>query len=133
MPLFYLTVWPWAHLFGLSPLSLRLYSSVGVCAAFVTLYLALRPRFTAAAAFLVVSLAMFSNYILIQQNAEARTYGLYPDQTRMGSRKEYDAPILNKEASNPMPLFLLQQIPETPCRAYLLGKPFGFSELLRCL
>ena len=77
MPLFYLTVWPWAHLFGLSPLSLRLYSSVGICAAFVTLYLALRPRFTAPAAFLAVSLAMFSNYILLQQNAEARTYGLY--------------------------------------------------------
>ena len=77
MPLFYLTAWPWGHVFGLSPLSLRLYSSVGICAAFVTLYLTLRPRFTAAAAFLGVSLAMLSNYILLQQNVEARTYGLY--------------------------------------------------------
>jgi 4-amino-4-deoxy-L-arabinose transferase-like glycosyltransferase len=77
MPLFYLTIWPWARLFGLSPLSLRLYSCLGICAAFITLYLALRPRFTAAAAFLAVSLAMFSNYILLQQSAEARTYGLY--------------------------------------------------------
>jgi Dolichyl-phosphate-mannose-protein mannosyltransferase len=77
MPLFYLTAWPWAHLFGLSPLSLRLYSSVGICAAFLTLYLALRQRFTAHAAFLGVSLALLSNYILIQQNAEARAYGLY--------------------------------------------------------
>ena len=77
MPLFYLTAWPWAHLFGLSPLSLRLYSSVGICAALVTLYLTLRARFTAPAAFLGVSLAMLSNYILLQQNAEARTYGLY--------------------------------------------------------
>lgn len=77
MPLFYLTAWPWAHLFGVSDLSLRLYSCAGVCAAFVVLVRALGRRFTARAAFLGVGFGLFACMIVVDQNAEARGYGLY--------------------------------------------------------
>jgi hypothetical protein len=77
MPLFYLTLWPWAHIFGISDLSLRLCSSAGVCAAFLVLTRALSLRFTARSAFLGTGFGMFACMIVIDQNAEARGYGLY--------------------------------------------------------
>jgi 4-amino-4-deoxy-L-arabinose transferase-like glycosyltransferase len=77
MPLFYLTAWPWAHVFGLSSISLRLYSSVAICAAFLVLLAALRRRFTARAAFLGVAFALFACFVVVDQNGEARGYGLY--------------------------------------------------------
>jgi hypothetical protein len=77
MPLFYLTAWPWAHVFGLSDLSLRLYSSVAVCGAFLILLAAMRRRFSARAAFLGVAFGFFSSLIVLDQNSEARSYGLY--------------------------------------------------------
>lgn len=77
MPLFSLTAWPWAHLFGLSDLSLRLYSSVGMCASFLLLVAVLRRRFGACAAYLGAAFAMFACMTVLEQNAEARGYGLY--------------------------------------------------------
>lgn len=77
MPLFYLTMWPWAHLFGLSPLSLRLASCVDVCAAFLVLFAVLRRRFTPRAAFLGAAFAFFASLLVVDQNVEARGYGLY--------------------------------------------------------
>lgn len=77
MPLFYVTAWPWAHLFGLSDVSLRLYSSAGVCAAFLILLAAMRRRFGAPAAFFGVAFGLFASLIVVEQNCEARGYGLY--------------------------------------------------------
>ncbi|MGB6904717.1 MAG: glycosyltransferase family 39 protein [Acidobacteriaceae bacterium] len=77
MPLFYLTAWPWAHVFGLSDLSLRLYSSVAVCGAFLILLAAMRRRFSDSAAFLGVAFGLFASLIVLDQNSEARGYGLY--------------------------------------------------------
>jgi Dolichyl-phosphate-mannose-protein mannosyltransferase len=77
MPLFYLAVWPWAHVFGVSDLSLRLFSCAGVCAAFLVLVRALSRRFTARAGFLGAGFGMFACMIVVDQNAEARGYGLY--------------------------------------------------------
>jgi hypothetical protein len=77
MPLFYLTAWIWAHLFGLTDLSLRLYSSISVCSAFLVFFMAMRRRFTARAAFLGVAFGLFACFIVIDQNVEARGYGLY--------------------------------------------------------
>jgi hypothetical protein len=77
MPLFYLTGWPWAHVFGLSDLSLRLYSSLGVCGAFVILIATMRRYFSASAAFLGVAFGLFASLIVLDQNSEARGYGLY--------------------------------------------------------
>ncbi|MGB9031048.1 MAG: hypothetical protein WCC27_13085 [Acidobacteriaceae bacterium] len=77
MPLFYLTAWPWAQVFGLSDLSLRLYSSLGVCGAFLILLAAMRRRLRATAAFLGVGFGLFASLIVLDQNSEARGYGLY--------------------------------------------------------
>ena len=77
MPLFYLTGWPWAHVFGLSDLSLRLYSSFGVCGAFLVLLATLRRRFSGSSAFLGTAFGLFASLIVLDQNAEARGYGLY--------------------------------------------------------
>jgi hypothetical protein len=77
MPLFYLTAWPWAHLFGVSDLSLRLFSCAGVCGAFLILVRTLSRWFTARAAFLGAGFGMFACMIVVDQNAEARGYGLY--------------------------------------------------------
>lgn len=77
MPLFYLTAWPWAHVFGFSDLSLRLYSSVGVCGAFLILFTAMRRRFSSYAAFAGVGLGIFASLTVLDQNSEARAYGLY--------------------------------------------------------
>jgi uncharacterized membrane protein len=77
MPLFYLTGWPWEHIFGNSDLSLRLYSCLAFCIAFVVLYRTLRSRFGPRPAFLAVGLSLFSSSLVLEQNAEARGYGLY--------------------------------------------------------
>ncbi len=77
MPLFYLTAWPWAHIFGFSDVSLRLYSSAGVCGAFLVLFAALRRRFNAPGAFLGVAFGLCASLIVLDQNSEARGYGLY--------------------------------------------------------
>lgn len=77
MPLFYLTAWPWAHIFGVSDLALRLFSCLGVCCAFLVMVKALGCRFTQRAAFLGVGFGMFACMIVVDQNAEARGYGLY--------------------------------------------------------
>jgi hypothetical protein len=77
MPLFYLTAWPWAHVFGVSDLSLRLYSCVGVCAAFLVLGRALGRHFSMRAGYLGAGFGMFACMVVIDQNAEARGYGLY--------------------------------------------------------
>lgn len=77
MPLFYLTAWPWAHFFGLGDLSLRLYSSAGVCGAFFILCSALQRRFGFRAGFLGAAFGLFASLIVMDQNVEARGYGLY--------------------------------------------------------
>lgn len=77
MPLFSLTAWPWAHLFGLSDLSLRLYSCAGICLAFLVLVRVLSRRVGARAAFLGAAFGLFACMPVMEQNAEARGYGLY--------------------------------------------------------
>lgn len=77
MPLFYLTAWPWAHLFGFSDLSLRLYSSAGVCGALLILVLTLRRFVSPSAAFFGVAFGLFASLIVLDQNSEARGYGLW--------------------------------------------------------
>jgi hypothetical protein len=77
MPLFYLTAWPWAHRFGCSDVSLRLYSSAGVCGAFLVLLFTLRRRVSGVAAFLGAAFGLFASLIVVEQNSEARGYGLY--------------------------------------------------------
>lgn len=77
MPLFYMTAWPWARVFGFSDLSLRLYSSAAICLSFLLLVAILRRRFTAGAAFLGVAFGFFSSLMVYDENGQGRAYGLY--------------------------------------------------------
>jgi hypothetical protein len=76
-PLYFALGWIWTKLFSSSELSLRLFSSLGICAALVITWLNLRRTYS----FWPVSIATLSVFclsgIILQQNAEARYYGLF--------------------------------------------------------
>ncbi|MGA3224961.1 MAG: glycosyltransferase family 39 protein [Acidobacteriaceae bacterium] len=77
MPLFYTTAWLWAKAFGTGVLTLRLYSCVAMCAALVVTWRTLRRFYgTWATAFGVLTFWGTSG-LLLDENAEARFYGLF--------------------------------------------------------
>ncbi len=76
-PLFYTTAWLWAKAFGTGVLTLRLYSSVAMCGALVVTWRTIRRFYGVwATAFGVLTFWGTSN-LLLEQNVEARFYGLY--------------------------------------------------------
>ena len=76
-PLFYTTAWLWAKTFGTGILPLRLYSSVAICAALVITWRTIRRFYGLwATAFGVLAFWATSD-VLLDQNVEARFYGLY--------------------------------------------------------
>ncbi len=76
-PLFYTTAWLWAKAFGTGVLTLRLYSSVAICAALLITWRTMRRFYGMwATAFGVLAFWGTSN-VLLDQNVEARFYGLY--------------------------------------------------------
>ncbi|WP_263366829.1 hypothetical protein [Edaphobacter bradus] len=77
MPLFYLTAWPWAHIFGHSDLSLRLYSSVAMCAAMLVLATTLRQCWPSRPVAIGVLTVWCGSAFISMQNVEGRCYGLY--------------------------------------------------------
>jgi hypothetical protein len=76
-PLFYTTVWLWAKAFGSSFLSLRLYSSAAMCAALVVLWITIRRSYGVWATAFGVLTIWGTSGLLLEQNSEARFYGLY--------------------------------------------------------
>jgi hypothetical protein len=76
-PLYFAVGWIWTKLFSASELSLRLFSSLGICAALVITWLTMRRVYS----FWPVSIATLSVFclsgIILEQNAEARYYGLF--------------------------------------------------------
>ena len=76
-PLYFILGWVWAHIFGASELSLRLFSSLGMCVALWLLWSALRRTY----GFYAVSIGVLSIFctstVILWQNAEARMYGLF--------------------------------------------------------
>ena len=76
-PLYFILGWGWANAFGSTPLSLRLFSSVGIAIAILVAWITLRRGFGFRSA-TIGTLAVFCTSSLIgQQNAEARMYGMY--------------------------------------------------------
>jgi uncharacterized membrane protein len=76
-PLYFILGWFWTRVFGASELSLRLFSSLGICAASVTVWIVLRRTYNVWVV-AVGSLAVFcTSDIILNQNAEARMYGLF--------------------------------------------------------
>jgi hypothetical protein len=76
-PLYFFLGWLWARIFGSTELSLRLFSSIGICIAFTVVWITLRQTYS----FLSTSfgtLAVFcTSSIILSQNSEARMYGLF--------------------------------------------------------
>jgi hypothetical protein len=76
-PLFYTTAWLWAKLFGAGALTLRLYSSVSMCAALLVAWTMMRRFYGLWATAFGVLLFWGTSGLLLEQNVEARFYGLY--------------------------------------------------------
>jgi hypothetical protein len=77
MPLFYATAWLWAKTFGTSVLTLRFYSCVAMCAALLVTWKTLRRFYGMWATAFGILLFWGTSGLLLDQNAEARFYGLF--------------------------------------------------------
>jgi hypothetical protein len=75
--LYFLLGWLWAKAFGPTELSLRLFSSLGIIAAFVVVWIVLRRTYDFWPASIGTLGAFGVSKIVLMQNAEARMYGLY--------------------------------------------------------
>ena len=75
--LYFVMGWSWAQVFGGSELSLRLFSSLGVCASLVLVWLTLRRYYDFWPVALGVLTVFCTADLILEQNAEARMYGLY--------------------------------------------------------
>ena len=76
-PLFYTTAWLWAKAFGTGVLTLRLYSSLTVCAALLVTWATIRRFYGLWATAFGVLVFWGTADVLLDQNVEARFYGLY--------------------------------------------------------
>jgi hypothetical protein len=76
-PLFYTTAWLWAKAFGTSVLTLRLYSSVAMCTALLVSWRSIRRFYGLWATAFGVLMFWGTSNVLLEQNVEARFYGLY--------------------------------------------------------
>ena len=77
MPLYYLLAFGWGRLFGVSLLSLRLLSSLFVCAGVLLLWSSLRKAYSLMAVCLGVTVTTLTSVLVLTQNAQARYYGFY--------------------------------------------------------
>lgn len=75
-PLYYLLARPWAALFSLNEVSLRLFSSVCFCAAIGVLWRMLRRAFTFWPAAVSLATVFGTSHIIRFENANVRFYGL---------------------------------------------------------
>jgi hypothetical protein len=76
-PLFYTTAWLWAKAFGTGVLTLRLYSCVAMCGALLVVWHTIRRSYGLWATAFGVLTIWGTSGILLDQNAEARFYGLF--------------------------------------------------------
>jgi hypothetical protein len=76
-PLFYTTAWLWEKVFGGGALTLRLYSSFAICGALLVTWRALRRFYGIWATAFGVLFFWGTSGVLLEQNVEARFYGLY--------------------------------------------------------
>ena len=82
-PLYFLLGWVWAHIFGGSELSLRLFPSVSMCGALWLLWLTIRRTYGFYPASIGVLSIFCTSTVILWQNAEARMYGLFMAATAL--------------------------------------------------
>ncbi len=76
-PLFYTTAWLWARVVGFGVLSLRLYSCIALCGALLVTWRTIRRFYGLWATAFGVLFFWGTSGVLLEQNVEARFYGLY--------------------------------------------------------
>ena len=76
-PLYFLIGWLWAKVFSSTELSLRLFSSLGICIACATVWITLRRTYGFWSASIGTLGVFCVSDIILSQNAEARMYGLF--------------------------------------------------------
>ncbi len=76
-PLFYTTAWLWVRAVGNGVLALRLYSSVAMCGSLLITWRTIRQFYGTWATALGVLFFWGTSGVLLDQNVEARFYGLY--------------------------------------------------------
>ncbi|MGA3228052.1 MAG: glycosyltransferase family 39 protein [Acidobacteriaceae bacterium] len=77
MPVFYTTAWLWAKAFGTDVLTLRLYSCIAMCGALLVAWSTMRRFYGMWATAFGVLAFWGTSGVLLDQNAEARFYGLF--------------------------------------------------------
>ncbi len=75
--LYFLLGWIWARFFGAGELSLRLFSCLGICFACFTVWITLRRTYRLLPSAFGVLTVFCTSGIILEQNAEARMYGLF--------------------------------------------------------
>ncbi|QDA61942.1 glycosyltransferase family 39 protein [Hymenobacter jejuensis] len=75
--LYFLLGWGWDKLFGSAELSLRLFSSLGMAAALLLTWATLRRTYALWATATGTLLVFCTSQVILNQNAEARMYGLF--------------------------------------------------------
>ena len=77
MPVFYTTAWLWAKAFGAGVLTLRLYSCITMCGALLVTWSTIRRFYGRWSTAFGVLAFWGTSGLLLDQNAEARFYGLF--------------------------------------------------------
>jgi len=75
--LYFLLGWIWARFFGAGELSLRLFSCLGFCTACIVTWITLRRTYNFLPSTLGILTVFCTSSIILNQNAEARMYGLF--------------------------------------------------------
>ncbi|MEP0913992.1 hypothetical protein NDI45_24080 [Leptolyngbya sp. GB1-A1] len=75
--LYFLFGWVWARFFGIGELSLRLFSCLGLCVAAIITWITLRRTYRFLPSALGLLTVFCTSGIILDQNAEARMYGLF--------------------------------------------------------
>src|SRR6266513_4889140 len=83
-PLYFILGWVWANIFGASELSLRLLSCLGICAGLLLMWVTLRRTFGFFPTAIGVLSVFCSLKIVLEQNVEARMYGLFVGLCALG-------------------------------------------------
>lgn len=83
-PLYFILGWLWAKLFTASELSLRLFSSIGLALSCCITWVTLRRSFSFSATSIGVLIPFCASTLVLQQNSEARMYGLYMTVCSLG-------------------------------------------------
>lgn len=96
-PLYFLLGWFWVRVFGSTELSLRLFSSVGLCIACVIVWITLRRTYNFWSASIGVLSVFCTSSLILTQNAEARMYGLFLTVCSLGLL-QYDS--LNRSSKH---------------------------------